>query len=331
MASRRLAAAAALLLAAALPRRACAFATAAARLPARPPTRRAAGGALETLVRDMHGSADPLFDLIKHEARAASLGDSQIAHSMHSTVLSHTSLHDAVAELVAHKLETPFVAATQWRHLLHEMCDRGQCAPVSEDIIAAAMRDRSALNALAILLYSKGFHALVTHRLAHWLWQAGRTELALHLQSLNSQVFGADIHPGARLGRGIYLASATGVVIGETATVGDNCSIEHYVTLGGTGKDAGDRHPKVGSGVRLGVGCAVLGNVKVGDGSIVEPGAVLLADVDAYVRASGVPAKAISRLRYVRRDSDKCVLRPGGGPVESPDSWVCWFGDGVGT
>jgi len=143
------------------------------------------------------------------------------------------------------------------------------------------------------ILYFKGFHAIQIHRLAHWNWNRGNKDFALYLQSRSSQVFQTDIAPAAIIGRGIFIDHATGVVIGATATIGDDVSILHGVTLGGTGKEGGDRHPKIGSGVLLGAGAIVLGNIKVGDCSRIAAGSLLLKEVPPNVTVAGIPGRVV--------------------------------------
>jgi serine O-acetyltransferase len=161
------------------------------------------------------------------------------------------------------------------------------------DLQAVFDRDPAVHRYIEPLLYFKGFHALVTHRFAHELWTQGRKDFALYLQSQSSRIFGVDIHPAARIGRGIMFDHATGVVVGETASIGDNCSILHGVTLGGNGKDSGDRHPKIGKNVLLAAGAKVLGNITVGDCSKVAAGSVVLQDVPANKTVAGVPARIV--------------------------------------
>jgi serine O-acetyltransferase len=143
------------------------------------------------------------------------------------------------------------------------------------------------------LLYFKGYHALVTHRFANALFESGRRDFALYLQSQSSRIFGIDIHPAARIGIGIMFDHGSGIVIGETASIGDNCSLLHNVTLGGTGKEVGDRHPKIGESVMVGAGAKVLGNITVGRCSRIAAGSVVLSDVPANTTVAGVPAKTI--------------------------------------
>jgi serine O-acetyltransferase len=170
---------------------------------------------------------------------------------------------------------------------------------VACDMIAVYDRDPACPDVLTPLLYFKGLQSLVCYRVAHDLWSSGRTEFALYLQSLISETFAVDIHPAAKIGCGILLDHATGFVAGETAVIEDNVSILHEVTLGGTGKDRGDRHPKVRSGVLLGAGAKILGNVEIGEGAKVGAGSVVLKDVPAHTSVAGVPAQIIGRASEV--------------------------------
>jgi serine O-acetyltransferase len=161
------------------------------------------------------------------------------------------------------------------------------------DLTAVLQRDPAARGLAQPFLHYKGFHALQAHRVAHWLWGKGRESLACYLQSRVSEVFAVDIHPAARMGKGILIDHGTGVVIGETAVVGDDVSLLHEVTLGGTGKECGDRHPKVGNGVMIGAGAKILGNVRIGNGSKVAAGSVVLHEVPPHATVAGVPAKIV--------------------------------------
>jgi serine O-acetyltransferase len=154
-------------------------------------------------------------------------------------------------------------------------------------------RDPACNRYIEPLLYFKGFHALTAHRFAHQLWRQGHRDFAFFLQSLGSQFFGVDIHPAAQFGKGIMLDHATGFVVGETAVVGDNCSFLHGVTLGGSGKESGDRHPKLGNNVLIGAGAKVLGNIRVGNCSRIAAGSVVLVDVPPNTTVAGVPAKVV--------------------------------------
>ena len=164
----------------------------------------------------------------------------------------------------------------------------------ARDLQAFRERDPACDRFSLPFLHYKGYHGLQLYRTGHWLWQSGRTELALHLQSQCSNVFAMDIHPAAHIGAGILIDHATSIVIGETATVGDNVSMLHEVTLGGTGKDSGDRHPKVMSGVLIGAGAKILGNVRVGTNARIGAGSVVLDDVPDHMTVAGVPARPLS-------------------------------------
>ena len=161
------------------------------------------------------------------------------------------------------------------------------------DIKATRERDPACNSFSTPFLFYKGFHALQSHRIAHWLWQEERHSLAFYFQSQMSNLFGVDIHPAACIGKGIMIDHAHSIVIGETAVVGDNVSMLHSVTLGGTGKEEEDRHPKIGDGVLIGAGAKVLGNIKVGHCSRIAAGSVVLAEVPPCKTVAGVPAKIV--------------------------------------
>ena len=154
-------------------------------------------------------------------------------------------------------------------------------------------RDPACHRYLQPLLFFKGFQAVQAYRLGHWLWLNGHKNLAYQVQMRVSEVFGVDIHPAARIGRGIMIDHAHSIVIGETAVVGDNVSMLHSVTLGGTGKEDGDRHPKIGDGVLIGAGAKVLGNIRIGSCSRIAAGSVVLEDVPACKTVAGVPARIV--------------------------------------
>jgi len=172
-------------------------------------------------------------------------------------------------------------------------------AAVRHDLSAVVERDPAARGVAQPFLYYKGFHALEAYRVAHWLWINARNALALHLQNRISEVLAVDIHPAARIGKGILIDHATSVIIGETAVVGDDVSMLHEVTLGGTGKESGDRHPKVGNGVLIGAGAKILGNIRIGDGSKIAAGSVVLKDVPSYSTVAGIPARVVGKLTTV--------------------------------
>jgi serine O-acetyltransferase len=196
---------------------------------------------------------------------------------------------------IAERLDHPAVSGELIRQAyadaLDEMPDLGEI--FRADIAAVFDRDPATNRYIEPVLYYKGFHAIQTHRLMHWLWGKGRKDFAYYLQSRSSAAFQCDIHPAARIGRGIFLDHATGFVMGETAVVGDDVSILHGVTLGGSGKETGDRHPKIRSGVMIGAGAKVLGNIEVGQCSRIAAGSVVVKTVPNNVTVAGVPAKIV--------------------------------------
>jgi serine O-acetyltransferase len=220
-----------------------------------------------------------------------------LASFLYSTVLAHGSLQACVASFLAEKLSCPVLPATQLFQSFTAAyaADASLVAACHADLQAVVDRDPACRNYIQCVLFFKGFQALQAHRLAHHLWTRDRKPLALGLQSRVSERMQVDIHPGAVIGPGLMLDHATGVVIGETAVVGTNCSFLHKVTLGGTGVTAGDRHPKIGDGVLIGAGVSVLGPVRVGNGVKIGAGSVLLQDVPDRCTAVGVPARVIAR------------------------------------
>lgn len=238
---------------------------------------------------------DPIWDALRTEAEAVVRAEPALGGFVHATVLSHERLEDAVCHRLAQRLNHSDVDAG----LISRTFD-GVLAKKPEigdyfraDLQAVFDRDPACTRYLEPLLYFKGFHALVTHRFAHELWNAGRRDFALYLQSQASRIFAIDINPAARLGRGLMLDHGSGIVIGETAIVGDNCSILQNVTLGGNGKESGDRHPKIGKNVLLAAGAKVLGNIVVGDCSKVAAGSVVLQAVPPNKTVAGVPARIV--------------------------------------
>lgn len=238
---------------------------------------------------------DPIWDTIREEATAAAAADPAMAAFLYASVLNHDTLEEAVVHRVAKRLDHLEVSADLIRQAFQKMAksEPEAAAALRVDIQAVYDRDPACYRFLEPALYFKGFHALQTHRLAHWLWREGRRDFALYLQSRSSNVFQTDIHPAARLGKGIFLDHATGLVVGETAVVEDNVSILHGVTLGGTGKKGGDRHPKIRRGVLIGAGAKILGNIEIGKCSKVASGSVVLSSVPANKTVAGVPARIV--------------------------------------
>ncbi len=242
-------------------------------------------------------SEEDVWQSIRETARLQVRSEPMLASYLHATVLNHDSLCDAVSFHLAGKLKSQTLSGMQVREMMETAMksDPGIRKAIEADILAARDRDPAVNCCLVPLLYLKGIHALSAYRTAHWLWNDGRTLLAVHLQNRISEVFGVDIHPAARIGKGILMDHATSVVIGETAVVGDNVSMLHEVTLGGTGKTGGDRHPKVRTGVLIGAGAKILGNVEVGEGAKIGAGSVVLTDVPPHSTFAGVPAQAVGR------------------------------------
>lgn len=249
----------------------------------------------EYLLGEHVKSMDPIWDSLKSEARIAADLDPMLAAFFHSTVLSHRSLEECVIYRICERLDHSDVPAIVLRQAFEEMlADWSEWSSILRvDIQAVYDRDPACTRFMEPVLYFKGFHAIQTHRLAHWLWTCGRRDFALYLQSRSSNVFQTDINPAAHIGKGIFLDHATGLVVGETARIGDNVSILHGVTLGGTGKEGSDRHPKIGDGVLIGAGAKVLGNIEVGSCSRVAAGSVVLKAVPKCTTVAGVPARVV--------------------------------------
>jgi serine O-acetyltransferase len=240
-------------------------------------------------------SADLVWEQVQREAAAAMAGEPALTGFVFATIVNHSRLEDAIAHRVAQRLNHSDVDAGLILQTFQDVLDSQPDLSLSirADLAAVYDRDPACTRYLEPLLFFKGFHALVTHRFAHELWRQGRKDFALYLQSQSSKIFSTDIHPAARFGRGIMLDHATGFVVGETAVVGDNCSFLHAVTLGGSGKVTGDRHPKIGAGVLIGAGAKVLGNIHVGNCALVAAGSVVLQDVPPHMTVAGVPARVV--------------------------------------
>ncbi len=241
--------------------------------------------------------SDPVWTIIRAEIWSAVETEPLLAGFLHSTILKHRSLDEALGFHLAGKLATEILSPMLVQELITEAYSASPAfdRAIHADLQAVRDRDPASNGYAAPFLYFKGFHALESYRVAHWLWSQGRRMLALHLQNRISEVFGVDIHPAARIGTGVLIDHGTSVVIGETAVVEDNVSLLHEVTLGGTGKETGDRHPKVRHGVLIGAGAKVLGNIEIGAGSKIGAGSVVLDPVPPHRTVAGVPAKIVGR------------------------------------
>ena len=239
--------------------------------------------------------ADPIRSAVREEAHAAVANDTLLAAFLYATVLNHDSLEDAVIHRVAERLDHDDLGADLIRQTFTVMLRENPAFSESlrVDMQAFFERDPACSRYIQPLLYFKGFHAIQTHRLAHWLWNNGRQDFALYLQSRASSVFQTDINPATRIGKGIFLDHATGLVVGETAVIEDDVSILQGVTLGGTGKETGDRHPKIRHGVLIGAGAKVLGNIEIGHCAKIASGSVVLNTVPPNKTVAGVPARIV--------------------------------------
>ena len=239
--------------------------------------------------------SDALWQELRREALTSAAQEPVLAGMMHSTILTHETLTDALAHQLALKLGNAHVDRLTIRDLCAEAyaADPDITRHLVRDLRAVRERDPACRTYLQPFLLFKGSAALQAHRVAHYFWEQGRELLALQLQSQASEAFQVDIHPAARLGAGIFLDHGTGIVIGETSVVGDDVSILQSVTLGGNGKERGDRHPKIGRGVLISVGAKVLGNIRVGEGAKIGAASVVLHDVPPHATAVGVPARIV--------------------------------------
>ena len=239
--------------------------------------------------------ADATWSSLRKAVLEIAASAAMLASYLHAAVLNHRRLEDALSYLLAGKLESAYLSAMSLREVIDAAfrSSPGIQEAIRCDLTAVASRDPAARGVAEPFLHYKGFHALEAYRVSHWLWLEDRQALALYCQNRISEVFAVDIHPAARVGKGILIDHGTSVVIGETAVVGDDVSMLHEVTLGGTGKETGDRHPKIGVGVLIGAGAKVLGNVRVGEGAKIGAGSVVLEDVPPHTTVAGVPAKIV--------------------------------------
>ncbi|HQT75905.1 MAG: serine O-acetyltransferase [Rhodospirillales bacterium 20-64-7] len=249
------------------------------------------------LVHPDHAASvtDALWARLRQEAEEACEREPNLAPLFYDSILNQPNFETAVFHRVAVRLKNDVIALPLILQAFHRASADDGCIAeaIKADIVAVLERDPACNRLIEPFLYFKGFHALQAHRLTHWLWHHNERDFALYLQSRMSEVFQTDIHPAARFGRGIFLDHATGLVVGETAVVDDDVSMLHNVTLGGTGKEPGDRHPKIRRGVVIGAAAKVLGNIVVGEHARIAAGSVVLKPVPAHATVAGVPAKVM--------------------------------------
>ncbi|KUJ80759.1 serine acetyltransferase [Ruegeria marisrubri] len=240
-------------------------------------------------------TVDPVWDRITIEAQAAVETEPLMGGLVHACILHHKSLERALSYRISAKLCSNEMSMMVLREIVEEAYakDSSLIEAARADLMAVYERDPACHRLLQPILYFKGYQAMQAYRVAHWLWTQGRHDLAYFFQMRSSEIFGIDIHPAARIGKGIMIDHAHSIVIGETAVVGDNVSMLHSVTLGGTGKEEEDRHPKIGDGVLIGAGAKVLGNIKVGNCSRIAAGSVVLSEVPPCKTVAGIPAKVV--------------------------------------
>ena len=238
---------------------------------------------------------DPVWSDLREEAIRMAAAEPILASFVHATILNHERLEEALTYHLAQKLGNADVGAMQVRQVFDQAFADAPAIgdEVRADLSAIYDRDPAVTSFVEPFLFFKGFQSLQAYRVTHWLWLKNRKPMAAHFQSRISEVFGVDIHPAARIGRGVMIDHGTGVVIGETSVVEDDVSMLQGVTLGGTGKEQGDRHPKIRRGVMIGAGAKILGNLEIGAYSRVGAGSVVLRDVPERCTVAGVPAKVV--------------------------------------
>lgn len=246
-------------------------------------------------VRRNIAQIDPVWERIQSEAQQAVSDEPLIGGFVHACILHHKSIEKALSYRIAAKLSSNEMSMMVVREMVEEAfaSDPTLVAAARADLVAIFERDPACHRLLQPILYFKGYQAVQAYRVGHYLWTKGKYDLAYFIQMRVSEIFGVDIHPAARVGKGIMIDHAHSIVIGETAVVGDNVSMLHSVTLGGTGKEEEDRHPKIGDGVLIGAGAKVLGNIKVGHCSRIAAGSVVLEDVPPCKTVAGIPARIV--------------------------------------
>ena len=248
-----------------------------------------------SIVAERLDFCDPIWMALRSQADEMVRNEPSLASFVHVTILKHDQLEDALSYHLARKIGGEDLSPMLAREIIDEALAAAPTigSATRADLSAVFERDPACHRYIDAFLFYKGFLAIQCQRIAHWLWLERREPLALFFQSRVSEIFGVDIHPAAQLGRGLMMDHATGIVIGETAVVDDDVSMLHGVNLGGTGKETGDRHPKIRRGVLLGAGAKILGNIEVGEYSRVGAGSVVLKSVPAHCTVAGIPAKVI--------------------------------------
>ncbi len=241
---------------------------------------------------------ESLWESIGHEVKLRADFEPIMSTFLYATVLNHSTFEGALSFLLASKLDSQVVTSMAIREIIDEayQADPKIIQAAETDIKAVRERDPACKSYSTPFLFFKGFHALQGHRIAHWLWENERHSLAFYFQNQMSEKFGVDIHPAAKIGHGIMFDHATGIVVGETAVIEDDVTMLHGVTLGGTGKEQGDRHPKVRRGVLIGTSASIIGNIEIGEGAKVGAGSVVMENVPDQVTVAGVPAKIVGKL-----------------------------------
>ncbi|MCX7565166.1 serine O-acetyltransferase [Sulfitobacter sp. F26169L] len=240
-------------------------------------------------------SVDPVWDQIKSDAQKAVAKEPLIGGFVHATILHHLSIEKALSYRIAAKLSSNEMSMMVVREVVEQAYaeDPDLVEAARADLVAIYERDPACHRLLQPILYFKGYQAVQAYRIGHHLWKNQQQDLAYFFQMRISEIFGVDIHPNARIGKGIMIDHAHSIVIGETAVVGNNVSMLHSVTLGGTGKEEEDRHPKIGDGVLIGAGAKVLGNIRIGHCSRIAAGSVVLEEVPPCKTVAGIPARIV--------------------------------------
>jgi serine O-acetyltransferase len=259
-----------------------------------------------------YSDGDPVWDIICTLARRDAEAEPLLSSYMYTSVLSHETLEQALSFVLANRLADSTLLPTQLMEIFNSVLFADDAdglyirSALRADVRAIRDRDPACASYVHALLYLKGFHALQAHRIQHALWKRGQKLLALTMQARISTVFAMDLHPAARFGKGILIDHGTGVVVGETAVVGDNVSVLQGVTLGGTGKEAGDRHPKIGRGVLIGAHSTILGNITVGRGAMIAAGSLVLKPVPARTTVAGAPARVVGTQKRENPSMEMC-------------------------